>query len=52
VTGPTTGVYRLLPASSRVFVLSPKQSLFAITAGAGVFVSVAVSEALPIDLKG
>lgn len=50
-TGPTTGTYRLPSNVSRVFVLAPKQSLYAITAGAGAYVSVAISEALPIDIS-
>ena len=49
--GPSTGVYRLPTGTADVFVVAPKQSVYAVSAGVGGLVSVASSEALPIDLK-
>ena len=49
-TGPTTGTYRLPAGDEDVFVLAPKQSLYALVIGVGGLLSVSISEALPMDL--
>lgn len=40
--------YQLPAGQADVFVLAPKQSIFAVSQGAGGSVSVAVSEAVPV----
>jgi hypothetical protein len=47
--GPSTGVFRLPAAASEVFVIAPKQGLYAVSAGAGGLASLAISEALPVQ---
>jgi hypothetical protein len=49
--GPSTGTYRLPPGATDTFVLTPKQNLYALAAGAGGLASVALSEALPFDFR-
>ena len=46
--GPTSSVYRLPLGASEIFVLAPKQTLYAVGVGAGGVVSVSVSEAIPV----
>ena len=48
-SGPTAGAYRLTPGAERVFVLSPGQVMFAVAAGVGGRMAIALSEALPTD---
>jgi len=48
-TAATTSCFRILQNRDATFVLAPRQSLFAASAGMAGMVSVAVSEALPID---
>lgn len=48
----TDAVYDLPAGASDTFVLAPKQKFFAIASGDGARVSIAVSEALPLDLPG
>ena len=48
---PTSKSYQLPVGASDVFVLAPRQAIYASAAGPGSRVSVATSEALPIDLK-
>jgi|SRR5882672_3655930 len=45
----TGGVYQLPPGASDVFVLAPRQSLFAAANGGAGSVSIAASEAVPVD---
>ena len=49
--GPSTGVYRLPAGETDVFVLAPKQGMYAVASGIGGLVTTASSEALPIDLQ-
>lgn len=42
------GMFQLPPGASEVFVLMPRQGLYAGAAGAGGMVSIAVSEAIPL----
>lgn len=44
--GVTAGVYQLPPGMVDIFVLQPKQGMWAVGQGAGGIVSIAVSEAL------
>ena len=44
---PMAGTFRLPVGTSEVFVLMPKQTLAAVSAGAGGFASTAISEAIP-----
>lgn len=46
-----TDHYVLLPGAHRVFVLAPKQKLFAVAVGNGGQLSVHTSDALPFDLS-
>jgi len=46
-TGVTANAFRLPSGQSEVFVLAPKQALFAASSGAAGLVSIAVSEAIP-----
>lgn len=46
---PTTGSYRVFPGEQHVFVVAPKQSVYAISAAAGGLLSISLSEALPLD---
>lgn len=45
---PTTATFRIFPGDDKVFVLAPKQSLYAVGAAAGGLMSVSNSEALPV----
>lgn len=45
--GSLAGTFQLGVGQSEVFVLMPRQGMYAIAAGAGTIVSLAVSEALP-----
>lgn len=47
--GPTTAVFRVPPGDTDIFVLIQGQTLYAVGAGAGGLVSVAVSEAIPLS---
>ena len=47
MTPTLAGIYQLPPGQSDVFVLMPRQGLFAISAGNGGVVSVAISVAIP-----
>lgn len=44
-------IYELPPGASDVFVLAPNQKLYAITLGVGGRLSIAASEALPLDVE-
>lgn len=44
----TGGVYQLPPGASDVFVVAPRQSLFAAANGGAGAVSIAASEAIPV----
>lgn len=44
---PTTSSYRIYPGRDKVFIIAPKQTLYAIGAGTGGLLSVSTSEALP-----
>jgi hypothetical protein len=46
--GVGANAYRLAPGEADVFVLAPKQQLFAAALGVGAIVSVASSDALPL----
>ncbi len=46
--GPSGNVYRLPSNDRDVFVLAPEQSLYAVAAGAGAFLSISLSDAIPI----
>ena len=48
--GPSTGVYRLPAADSDTFVLAPHQSVYAVSAGVGGLLTIAGSEAYPVEL--
>lgn len=48
--GPSTGTFRLVAGAETVYVLAPKQQLYAIALGTGNQASVAISEALPAQL--
>ncbi len=50
--GPTAGAYRLTPGAEKVFVLSPRQVMFAVAAGVGGRMAVSLSEALPTRQAG
>lgn len=45
--GATTGVFRVLAGSEEVFVLAPRQGLYAVANGAAGLISVALSQAIP-----
>jgi hypothetical protein len=47
--GPSTASFRLVAGAENVFVLAPKQRLYAIALGLGNQASVAISEALPME---
>jgi hypothetical protein len=46
--GPSSKTWQLDPASAEVFVLAPKQLMFAVGSVPGGKISVSVSEALPV----
>jgi hypothetical protein len=46
-----SNTYTLPAGSSDVFVLAPKQALYAISLGDGARLCLAISDALPIDMK-
>jgi hypothetical protein len=46
--GASASAYRLAPGASDVFVLAPRQQVFAAANGVGAIVSVSTSDALPL----
>lgn len=46
---PSTAVYRLPATRDVVFILAPRQSLYALAVGNGGLLSTTISEALPRD---
>jgi hypothetical protein len=48
--GPTGASFRLPAGAETVFVLEPSQRLMALGAGVGGLVSIATSDALPVDV--
>lgn len=48
----SSGVYRIPSRGSDVFLLAPYQRLFAMGEIAGATISVAISEAFPVDVTG
>lgn len=45
--GPTTATYRIPPGDTDVIVVMPEQKIYAVSAGLGGRMSVAISEVLP-----
>lgn len=45
---PTVASYRIFPGEEHVFVLAPRQALYAVANGTGGLLSVTPSEALPL----
>jgi hypothetical protein len=45
--GATAGVFRMVAGSEEVFVLAPRQGIYAVASGVGGLVSIAVSQAIP-----
>jgi hypothetical protein len=50
-TANTADTFELPPGSSEVFILMPRQGLFAGASGVGGFASIAASEALPMLME-
>lgn len=46
-TGTTTGIFRIFAGNEEVFVLAPRQGLYAVASAADGLVSIALSQAIP-----